>query len=175
MSRWVALRPTSICWKDRTISALFVLMLLYVALVTLAAAQDVATLRISNVLSVSVLVVAIAALIIAWPGNWWEHLAGFGIVLAVGILLFSQGWMGGGDVKLFAAAALAFNFDGLLRFLPAALISGGLIAAVMLFSRMFLPAREGPRKWRQVPYGVAIAIGAIAICFFYPAGSAFAQ
>jgi prepilin peptidase CpaA len=155
------------------ISLLSLLMWLYLALLVLAAAQDALTLRISNLLSVALLCVGIASLIVAAPAIWWEPVATFAIVLAAGFFLFSRGWMGGGDVKLFAAAALACNFAGLLRLLPAALLAGGLIAIALIFARSAMPRTSGRRR-REIPYGVAIAAGAIFTLFAYPAGTVYA-
>ena len=65
--------------------------------------------------------------------------------------------LGGGDVKLLAAAALWTGSAALLPFLMATALAGGLLAALFLaFAR-----REG--KPVALPYGVAIAAGGILI------------
>ena len=149
-----------------------VLAILYVLLMAGAAVQDVLTMRISNQFSVAILVVCAAALIVAPGADWWQHLLSFAIVLAFGMLLFSIGWMGGGDAKLMAAAALAFTLNGLLRFLPFVLLAGGVIALLAIFLRKARARRSGEARG-GVPYGVAIAIGAIAGVYLFPQLTAF--
>src|SRR5688572_25405579 len=117
-----------------------------------AAVQDAWTMRISNLFSVAVVAICAAALIVAQPADWWQHLLSFAIVLAAGLLLFSVGWMGGGDAKLMAAAALAFNLMGLLRYLPLVLLTGGVIALISVFWGRARARRSGEAR-RGVPYG----------------------
>ena len=153
------------------------LLVLYCAIVAAGAAQDVFTRKISNVLSVSLLVVAVAGLAVNWGPLWWEHLLAFAITLCFGIVLFSLGWMGGGDAKLFAAAALAFTMAGLVRFVPMVLIIGGVLGLFSILLRLFGPARRRrPGAPRQgVPYGVAIAIGAVTATLLFRPLTVFAE
>jgi len=67
--------------------------------------------------------------------------------------------MGGGDVKLAAALALWFSPAGTLRFLVYMSLAGGLLTLVMVVLHR-VRSREGRP---EIPYGVAIAIGALAI------------
>jgi prepilin peptidase CpaA len=67
--------------------------------------------------------------------------------------------MGGGDVKLAAALALWFPPVSTLRFLVIMSIAGGLLTLVVLLVHR-LRKKEGRP---EVPYGVAIAIGGLAI------------
>jgi prepilin peptidase CpaA len=129
--------------------------------------------RISNLFSIAIVAVCAAVLAFGQPADWWQHLVSFAIVLAAGMLLFSIGWMGGGDAKLMAAAGLAFNLTGLLRFLPLVLLTGGLIALIAIFWGRARARRAGEARG-GVPYGVAIAIGAIAGLFLFRAYTAFA-
>ena len=92
------------------------------------------------------------------------------LVLGVGILLFSRGWMGGGDAKLSAAAASWFTLAELPWFALAVVLIGGALTLVLLPLRRALarPGEEpggwaGLRRGRSIPYGVAIAAGAILI------------
>jgi prepilin peptidase CpaA len=154
-------------------SALDLLALLYGLLLAAAAVQDVLTLRISNLLSVAVLAVAGVALVVDPGPVWWQHLLSFGLVFGLGILLFSLGWVGGGDAKLLAGAALAFDLMGLVRFLPTVLIVGGLLALVAILLRTVAPRLA--RRGSAIPYGVAVAIGAAVAILLFPESSAFAN
>lgn len=147
-----------------------ILICLYAGLLFLAGLQDVLSRKISNVLSVAVLAVALIALAMGvLSGAWWEHLLAFAITLGAGMFLFTRGWLGGGDVKLLAAAATWFDLRGLAIFLLATAIIGGLIALVMIVLRLTVIrgglARGGfaGAKQGSVPYGVPIAVAAIAL------------
>ncbi len=86
------------------------------------------------------------------------HMACGCAVLICGFLLFSQSMIGGGDAKLFAATALWLGFDSLLPFLAGTALAGGVLALAYLAvgaSRGQLP--------RTIPYGAAIAAGALAV------------
>ncbi len=146
-----------------------IIMWLFCGLVVLAAIQDVAQLKISNAFPI-----AITALFGAWlsqtgfEGDLWENLVLFAIVLGFGILLFSKSWLGGGDVKLLAAIALWFDLNGGLSLVVWTLMGGGLLALIFMGVRRMLPARltadgglAALRKKGPIPYGIAIAAGAI--------------
>ena len=134
--------------------------ILFASAMLAAAVEDAARLRISNLISILVIVGAIAAMVIVGPA-WlrWQNLAVFVLVLVLGTGAFAAGWLGGGDVKLFAAASLWFDFSSALGFVPLVFLSGGIVAIGYLIARPF--RRESDRKSRRVPYGIAIAIGAI--------------
>ena len=153
-------------------SAAGILAWLYAVLLGAAAAQDVLTRRISNLFSVAIVLVGVLALILHPGPHWWQYLLSFAIVLALGLLLFNFEWMGGGDAKLMAAAALAFDLIGLLRFLPLALILGGVIAFLSIVIRTILPGQSGKHS-KGVPYGLAIAIGAIVALSLFREHSVF--
>jgi len=131
-------------------------------LLIVAAVIDVRTFTISNRLAATVALLA--------PLFWWSvdlplwpgAAVQIGVALAVFAVLaitFYVGMMGGGDVKLAAAVALWFAPADTLRFLVFMTLAGGLVTiAALLVHRA--RSREGRPK---VPYGVAIAIGALAI------------
>jgi prepilin peptidase CpaA len=144
-------------------------------LLILAAAGDVLSRRISNRLS---LLLALAFLPAAWAAGMplmsilVHSAAGLGL-LTVGFALFSFGFVGGGDAKLIAAAGVWFGFDGLVPFLTMTVLAGGLLAAILLVRSLFpfalRPMAPGaPSCWGgvkpSVPYGYAIAAGAILAC-----------
>ncbi len=92
--------------------AIIIFPALLIALLVGAAYQDALRYRISNRW-----VVAIALLFIpfaysaALGGIILWHMAHFGIALAVGMGLLPLGWLGGGDVKLYAASRCGFRSD----------------------------------------------------------------
>jgi prepilin peptidase CpaA len=86
--------------------------------------------------------------------------------------MFAVGWIGGGDAKLFAAAGLWMGLTALLPFLMVtALAGGGLAVSLLALRSVWLRPLmvRGPR-WvsrlatpgENVPYGIAIAAGALA-------------
>ena len=147
------------------------LALLYVLLLGAAAVQDAMTLRISNLLSVAILIVGAVGLALQ-PEHWWQHLLAFAIMLGLGIALFSFKWMGGGDAKLLAAAALAFDLVGLVRFIVATLMAGGVLAIVA--AAIHLVRGKGLKRGIDIPYGVAVAAGAAACVWLFRDSSVFA-
>lgn len=105
----------------------------------------------------------------ATPGfDWLWHLAGLGVMFAVGLGLFAAGWMGGGDIKLLVATALWTGLQGLPSFLVGVSLAGGGLALVLLTSRAALKAAgvsfermPGPlRPGAPMPYAIAITGGA---------------
>ena len=128
-----------------------------------AAIEDAARLRISNITSLIVIASAIlAALLTGLSWALWQNLVVFLIILTLGTAAFSAGWLGGGDVKLFAAVGLWFDFRSALAFTTLVFLAGGVVALGYL---LIGPLRSGTRKTRQVPYGIAIAVGALAVIF----------
>lgn len=148
------------------VSAPFWLILVFGVVLLAAAAQDVRSLRISNMICLAAVIIGLAAMLfVGLDPRLWQNGAAFASVLGVGTLFFSRGWLGGGDVKLFAAAALWFDLRTAgLVLVPAVFISGGVLAAIVIVAKRLRghpkPANGSGRKTR-LPYGVAIAIGAI--------------
>ncbi len=138
------------------------LLLLLGAILIVAAVVDVRTFTISNRLNATVALLAPAYwLSIAmepWPGMAVQLAAG-GIVFALLAGAFYAGMMGGGDVKLAAALALWFTPGGTLKFLVLMSLAGGVLTLAILFWH-----RARKRQGRpEIPYGVAIAFGGLAI------------
>jgi prepilin peptidase CpaA len=83
-----------------------------------------------------------------------------------------MGWVGGGDAKVAAAAALWFGFGHLLNYLLYASLFGGVLTIVLLQMRQWpLPYALTGQTWllrlhakeTGIPYGIALAIGALMI------------
>jgi prepilin peptidase CpaA len=140
-----------------------------------AAATDILTMTIPNRLTIGL---ALAFFVLApIAGLGWQdilsHMSAGAALLLVGILLFSFGWLGGGDAKLLAATSLWLGFDHLLMFLTYTAAFGGALALAILAYRgapagaLPLPgwAARLHTKGEGMPYGVAIAAGAL---FIYP-------
>ena len=140
-----------------------------IGLLVLASLQDAAKLKISNLICGAVMLLGIATALFVGP-QWslWQNLLVFTIALTIGTWMFSAGILGGGDVKLFAATVLWFDLSGALRLLLAVAIAGGLLSIVIIALRtigwsdgirqrvIVLRAKAG------IPYGIAIAVGAVA-------------
>jgi prepilin peptidase CpaA len=93
-----------------------------------------------------------------WPGMAVQ-LASGAVVFLLFAAAFYAGMMGGGDVKLAAALALWFPPHATLQFIVIMSIAGGLLTlGIVAWHRV---KRLGGRP--QVPYGVAIAFGGLAI------------
>ena len=93
-----------------------------------------------------------------------------GILFLAGFALFAFGLLGGGDVKLLAAAALWAGADQMMIFLAATAAFGGLLGILLLMFRarpLAIPMhRVGwivslHERERVMPYGIAISGGAI--------------
>src|SRR5262245_7016399 len=83
------------------------------------------------------------------------------LALAVGMMLFRLGMIGGGDAKFYAAAACAVPLNQGLYLLGWVSVSGLVLLSIMAIVRLLRrPAKDRPllRGW-SVPYGVAIFAG----------------
>ncbi len=151
------------------------LLMIFPAVMIMAALSDLLTMTIPNRLSI-ILVVTFAPLAVA-AGLPFEaflmHLAaGVGILVA-GFLLFSTGTLGGGDAKLLASAGLWIGITDLSTFLLyVAVIGGGLAFCILLYRRLPIAAVASGPAWAfrlhgketGIPYGIAIA-GAALLTF----------
>jgi prepilin peptidase CpaA len=132
------------------------------AMLVVAAAIDVRTHTISNRLVIAVAVLAP----VYWYSVGLEIWPDAAVVVAVAVavfflfaLAFFAGVMGGGDVKLAAALALWFSPSDTVRFLVFMSLAGGLLTFLVLAVHKLRSKAERP----EVPYGVAITIGALVI------------
>ena len=149
-------------------------LLLFPALMAFAAASDLFTMTISNRVSLLLaggfLVLAVASGM--GPTDILLHAGAGAVVLAIAFLCFAMGWVGGGDAKIAAAAALWFGFAHLMNYLLyASLFSGALTLLLVQFRQWPLPYALAGRPWllrlhakeSGIPYGIALAIGALMI------------
>lgn len=139
----------------------------------LAAVTDLRSRRIPNTLTGGLALAALALALSAGMVHFATALAAAAVVFAFGTVCFAAGVLGGGDVKLLAAIALALGYPLALGFVLDTLICGGVLAIVYLAVR----GRMGEATTRlrgallgggraaigsgsgRVPYALAIAAG----------------
>ena len=150
----------------------------FAALMLIAAFEDLRRLIIPNALTLS--------LCVLWPfytaatPSLFVILGSLGCALAVflaGALCFSRGYLGGGDVKLLAAATLWAGPAGTPPLLVLTGVLGGMLALFLLmppgaqiaaFARTKLGVADTPEKFggaTPVPYGIAIAAASLLVIF----------
>jgi prepilin peptidase CpaA len=152
----------------------FVCLLLFPALMAFAAASDLFTMTISN--RISLLLIAGFVVAAALSGMTWHdvlnHLGAGLLVLVVAFACFAMGWIGGGDAKLVATTALWFGFGYLLDYLVMASVIGGALTLLILQYRKWpMPYFFLSQEWAArlhnknggIPYGIALAIGALMV------------
>lgn len=152
----------------------FALLLVFPALAVVAALKDVTSYTIPNWISLA-LIAAFAPAALASGAS----LASIGLCLAAGLAallagmgMFAAGWIGGGDAKLFAASILWLGWPAAAPFMLVTGLAGGALTLGLLTLRSgwFEPVLAGSPAWVRklgakdgdIPYGVAIAIGALA-------------
>lgn len=134
-----------------------------------AAVADVARFEIPDTLSIALIALAIGFGFTQPDFPWLLHGAALVLMFGLGALLFSLGWMGGGDVKVLTATAAWVGLSGLPMQLAGVAIAGGLLALALLLVRAGIrfadvPAERVPRLFQRgapLPYAVAIAGGTI--------------
>ena len=147
----------------------------------LAAITDVRTRRIPNLLVAALLVCGLSlSALSGWKAAGGDLLI-VAIVMVAGTFLFSLKLIGGGDVKLLAAAAGTLGFPDCVFFILCTLIGGGFIAVAYAALRgrlratfanvqsMAIPVFAGVRPARPdgtpMPYALAIFAGALCTAF----------
>ncbi len=150
------------------------LLMLFPAAMAFAGAMDFFTMTIPNRISVALIAgFAVAAVFAGMPltaiGN---HVLAGALFLVIGIFMFSMGWLGGGDAKLLAAAALWLGFESILPYVVMVSIFGGTLATVILAYRSTIPpVWVTSQEWAMrlhdrkggIPYGIALAGAALWI------------
>ncbi len=159
---------------------------IFPALVVIAALRDATSYTIPNWISLAAAglfaPVALAAGV-PLPAVGMGLLVGAG-ALVLGMALFALGWVGGGDAKLMAACGAWLGVASFLPFLTVTAVAGGALALTLLYARKlrdWTPA--GAPAWlrrlltpgESVPYGVAIAAGALLTFPASPVAAALAH
>ncbi len=150
------------------------LVSMFPAAMALAAASDLFTMTISNRLSIGLVAafgVAAAASGLGADAILMHLSAGF-CMLAIAFVLFSFGWIGGGDAKLFAATAVWMGWPHLVEYVVwTGLIGGALTLALLVVRQVPLPAGLQRQTWMArlhaadtgVPYGIALAAAGLVV------------
>ena len=150
------------------------LLTVFPAIMIVAALTDATSFTIPNRLSLILLAAFLPTALALGRGP-----AEIGLDVAVGVCallagmaMFAAGWIGGGDAKLFAAAGLWLGWPALPGFLMITALAGGGLAVLLLNARSAYVRTHlaGVPGWldrlttpgADVPYGVAIAVGALA-------------
>lgn len=150
------------------------ILLPFILLLALAAGWDLASFTIPNFIPLTLLLAfAMFAPGVGYTAALYEmHALAALIALVAGFALFALGYIGGGDAKLFAAVAAWFGLHDLMQYVLVASIFGGALTLVLLAARRYpLPAVLASQPWIMrlhepragIPYGVALATGALAI------------
>lgn len=147
----------------------------------IAAVADLRTRKIPNVLTGGVMIVALGFAAMQGAAVFATSCGLLLGVLVVGTVAFAQGWLGGGDVKLLAAANASLPPGDALAFMTYTAIGGGILALVLAAATGRLPsalasvarivrpfalygsAGAAPAAPTTMPYALAIAAGFIAV------------
>ena len=149
-------------------------LMLFPALMAFAAASDLLTMTISNRVSLALAAGFLALATASGMGAYdiLMHVGAGAAVLTIGFACFAMGWVGGGDAKVAAAAALWFGFAHLMNYLLYASLFGGALTLLLLQFRQWpLPVSFAGQPWLArlharetgIPYGIALAIGALTV------------
>ena len=151
-----------------------ILIAAFPLLVVTAALKDVTSFTIPNWLSIAIAAAFYPAALAAGAslGAIGVATAVGACVLLVGLGMFHANWMGGGDAKMLAGCALWMGWPTVLPFLLATALAGGVLALILMQMRSNLlrPHLQRGPAWvgrlveaSDAPYGLAIAVGALAM------------
>jgi prepilin peptidase CpaA len=158
------------------------ILVLGTAILLASAYGDVQMRRIPNFLTYSLAALGVTQLILVGdPSAAGWTIASAAAVLVVGILLFWRGFFGGGEAKLLTGAALLIGSHNLLGFLLLVTFCAAIALLALMIEydlgrwlrRLMRPAAArraaedgGLAEARPtIPYGIAIAVGAVMILF----------
>jgi prepilin peptidase CpaA len=155
-----------------------------VALLCIASLNDIAVRTIPDIASFGILIIGVSLRLI--DGTLFPGIAVSAAVFALGALCWRCGWLSGGDAKLLAACALLVPPVHVPQLVLATALTGGVLACLYLMvgwmtSMWSMPIHAGRSRtfvirvwraeWRRarrrgpLPYGCAIAVGAIFTLF----------
>lgn len=133
---------------------------MFAGLLIYAAWSDFKQYLIPNRIPLCLITLYPAYVLTAGPGiDWLMALAIAGGVLAVGLVFFATGWMGGGDVKLITATILWAGPEFSLQLLLLTTIAGGVLALTVILWAKYgrLIGLSSGEIAEKIPYGIAIA------------------
>lgn len=152
-----------------------------IVLLAIAAWRDLATRTIPNWSSLGIVLLGLTSRIAAGPTAVLASLCTASIVFLVLAALHAKNALGGGDVKLAAAMAVALPPVEALQFIEATAILGGIVAVIYLLAarleyrprgrrHRLLPLRvlaveaNRIRRRASLPYGIPLALaGALVL------------
>jgi len=144
-------------------ASLLVAIVIFIA----AAISDVRSYRIPNYLcGLLLLLYPIYALTAPPSLDWRQNFIVFAVVSFVGFAAFWAQILGAGDVKLLSAASLWAGPQYIAILLVVTAFAGGLESIVMVAQSRFKPAKSKKAQRLakiQIPYGVALATGGVAM------------
>jgi len=148
-------------------------------LMIFAACMDLLTMRISNKISIALLLAFAPLAALSGLPFWTLDLHSIGMHYACGLCLllftfalYAFGKIGGGDAKLAAASAVWMGWGPVIDYLLIASLLGGALALLILFGRTFaLPLFMLKQPWivnlhkpkGRIPYGVALGLAAVIV------------
>ncbi len=148
------------------------LLMGFALLMLIGAFYDAATMTIPNWISAALIVLFFIAAPLA--GLSLSAIGVHGLVglgaLAITVTMFALRLFGGGDAKLFAAAALWMGWPDVLMFAAYTALAGGFLTVFLLIVRKYpMPSHLEAWKWSarllkkggDVPYGIGIFVGAL--------------
>jgi prepilin peptidase CpaA len=152
------------------------LIFLSIGLLLAASLHDIIARTVPNWTALSL--AALGCALRALDGNLTGGLLAGLLVFVVAALCWRRHWLGGGDVKLIAAAAITVPPSTVIPFIVAVSLAGSVLALLYLIGRRLVraPAHERPHsligralrveRWRirrggPLPYACAIAAGGL--------------
>ncbi len=118
--------------------------------------------RIPNVLLLPLAALALL-LVLMQPGTAWMRLVGglFAFVPFALTVMLRPKQLGAGDIKLATLLGLLFGFPNIVWVLLVAVLSGGLVALMLLFTK------KGTRE-TELAYAPFLCFGALVVLFVIP-------
>ena len=154
-------------------------ILCFPLLMIFAACMDVFTMRISNMISIALVLgflpLAVLSGLPLWsiaPDSLLMHYACGVVILIFTFALFAWGKIGGGDAKLAAASTVWIGWGSVIDYLLIACMLGGALALILLSLRaMALPLVLLKQPWIArlhqpkggLPFGVALGVAGIIV------------
>jgi Flp pilus assembly protein protease CpaA len=159
-------------------TCIYLITALQVLLLTYAAMTDVVGRLIPNKVCLLIAVLAVMRLLAGDHSQMFLTLATSALLVALLLVSYCRGYLGGGDVKLLGALIIGLPTTALIQLLAVMALAGGGLALLHLLLRCLPRPKRPPlgafllhrvyavERWRNLrraplPYGVAIACGGI--------------
>ena len=165
---------------DLFISFIFITSVIALVILCLCAVySDIKRFIISNKLCLAIALLFIPAYLAAPDvfGSLWNPWLGGFVMLIAGFIIFALRIMGGGDAKLAAALGFWVGLDHLPIFIFVWSLVGGAQALVTLYLKWQKPFKnpmqggwfdQAQKGTNQIPYGLALVVGALTALWLNP-------